>query len=256
MNAEKEKNYLISRIQNLFTLCEKQNCPQFSPFLNEEEQLTAKAAAAPFLKGGNAVLFYGGYESAQRRMLGVFPDWMEPDPASFPICPFTVTFSERFSLRHQDFLGAFMAQGIRRETIGDILVQKGKGAVFCEERVKKVFLTQIDRIGSVGVTLTEGVEEALLVAQPPVELRINVSSLRLDAVTAALGNVSREAAQRLVTSGLVFLNYAEKKEGSTLLKEGDVLTIRGAGKFIFDEMIGETRKGRKNLRFFHYGQKK
>ena len=256
MDAKKEKSYFCSRIRDLFTLCEKQSCPQFSSFLNEEEQKMAETAFAPFSRKGNVFLFYGGYESAQRRMLGVFPDWMEPDLSLFPICSFTVEFPERFSLRHQDFLGAFMGQGIRRETIGDILVQKGKGAVFCEERVKKVFLTQIDKIGSVGVTLKEGVAEELLVLEPPAERLVNVASFRLDAVAAALGNISREVAQRQIVSGLVFVNYAEKKDVSALLKEGDVLTIRGTGKFIFDAVIGETRKGRKNLRFFYYGGKR
>ena len=95
--------------------------------------------------------FWGGYEGAGRAMLGVFPDWMEPETGAFPIVGCTFTYPAAYELTHRDFLGSLMCQQLRRELIGDIVVTPGEAYVFADDRVEKVLLTQMDRIGRVGV---------------------------------------------------------------------------------------------------------
>ena len=63
-------------------LCERRNSPVFTDFLTEAEQA---AAAAVMRRVGANYLLYGGYEDAERRMLGVFPPYDEPDGSLFPI---------------------------------------------------------------------------------------------------------------------------------------------------------------------------
>jgi RNA-binding protein YlmH len=44
--------------------------------------------------------------------------------------------------------------------------------------------------------------------------------------------------------GQVQINYREELSVSAEIKTGDILSVRGAGKFIIEEIAGETRSGR------------
>lgn len=57
----------------------------------------------------SGVLFSGGY-------------------IDFPYRVITAEFPRQYSLTHRDFLGALMNLGLRREAIGDILVEEGRGS--------------------------------------------------------------------------------------------------------------------------------
>ena len=74
---------LIARTLDLFDLCEKYSSQRFSPFLDGGE-LAVIEDNVSFPYGYN-VMLWGGYEGAERKIIGVFPDWSEPDTALFPI---------------------------------------------------------------------------------------------------------------------------------------------------------------------------
>ena len=59
-------------------------------------------------------------------------------------------------LSHRDILGSLMALGIKRETVGDILIEEGRAVVFVCGDVKEYILNQVEKIGRVGVDMTEG----------------------------------------------------------------------------------------------------
>ena len=42
----------------------------------------------------------------------------------------------------------------------------------------------------------------------------------------------------------VFLNFKNETKASKSVKVGDIITIRGKGRFVFKEISGNTRKGR------------
>lgn len=187
--GQKEEAYFQARIRNLFELCDKLSVPRFSDFLSEEEAARALALAR---HGGLPFRFWGGYAGAGRVMLGVFPEWMEPEEDAFPIEGFTFRYPAAFSLTHRDFLGSLMGQQLRREMIGDILVREGEAYVFADERVEKVLMTQMDRIGRVGVEVQKGAPRDIAVEQQFREIRGTLASLRLDAAVALCCGVSRE----------------------------------------------------------------
>lgn len=248
---QKEREYFLSGIRNLFALCEKQGCPRFSPFLTEEQQAEIEPLVRKLAGRDFGVLFYGGYPEAQRKMLGVFPGYITPDPGDFPILGFTAQFPERFAVGHRDVLGTLMAQQIRRETVGDIVVQRGKAVIFADERIRRVIATQVDRIGGTGVVVTEGFEP-FEVEKHFSEIRGTLASLRLDAAVALCAGLSREKASGLIAAGLVSLNHLEKKDQSASLSQGDVLVIRGKGKFRLENLGGSTKKGRIPVTFLKY----
>jgi RNA-binding protein YlmH len=55
---------------------------------------------------------------------------------------------------------------------------------------------------------------------------------------------SRKESSDLIKAQKVFLNGALVKSNSDLLKEGDILTVRGYGKAVFSEVTGQSKKGR------------
>ena len=71
-----------------------------------------------------------------------------------------------------------------------------------------------------------------------------VTSNRLDAVIAAICNISRSASLRMIQEGKIFVNGAESLHNTYYCKQGDVLSIRGFGKIRFGETLGVTKKDR------------
>ena len=68
---------LLSRVDDTVDLCDRRNYAQFLGFLDQAEQ---QQVAAHLAKCRDVQwLFYGGYKDAERRFLGVFPSYMEPD---------------------------------------------------------------------------------------------------------------------------------------------------------------------------------
>ena len=246
---QKEKEYFLASIRNIIELSQRQDVMKFSVFLNETE----RALAEPVVKKSKVTYrFYGGFPEAQRVVLGVFPDGYEPLDEYFPISAFTVIYPQDRKLSHRDFLGTLMAQQIKREMLGDILVAEGKANIFVLERIEKVISTQIDKIGGVGVTVTKGIEKPIEVLQKFKSIGGTLASLRLDAAVSLVTGLSREKASFLISSKLVFLNYLEKTVGTAKLNEGDILTVRGYGKYKLSKIGNETRKGRINVIFEAY----
>ena len=142
---------LPARINDTEKLCEQTCTPKFLGFLTQAEA----ALARNILKNARVRTdFFGGYDGAERVMLGCFPDWAEDFP--YPISPLTVFFRKADVLSHRDILGSLMALGIKRETVGDILIEEGRAVVFVCGDVKEYILNQVEKIGRVGVNMTEG----------------------------------------------------------------------------------------------------
>ena len=222
-------------------LCDRRNRPVFTDFLTEAEQ----AAAESVMNRLHAnYCFWGGFEEADRRMLGVFPPYDEPVAEQFPIDGVTVSFRAADSVEHRSVLGTLMAQGIERACVGDILIESGRCVFFCRRTVTPALISDVAKMGGVGVKLSEGFEWPLPAAHRFMDLSTTVASARLDCVTSALAGVGRGRAEELIASGEVMINSVICKKVSQTVCEGDKLTVRGTGKFIIDDLGTVTRKGR------------
>ena len=238
-----EDKLLLSRAYDAIELSERTGCPRFFGFLNEHEQLYLRDNISP----KRDVMFYGGYPDATRVMLGA-----SADEYSFPIVALMFSYKPEFDLRHRDFLGSLMALGLRRDTIGDILCEKGRAVVFVRDDVADYVLTQVTQIGRVGVSITYADLTDLPVPDDIEELSFTLSSLRLDAFVAAVTNLSREKAARLIRSELVMIDHVVSTDVSKPLHEGATVTIRKYGKYVLSANSGLTRKGRLRVSVKHF----
>lgn len=237
---------LPARIDDLKQISEKSNSPKFIGFLTAEE--TAIAVKRFSINEKHTV--FGGYEGAERVMLGVLPDWCD-DPI-FPITAITFTYRTCDKLSHRDFLGALMALGITRETVGDILIEDGRAVVFVTSDISKFVLTQIEKVGNIGVTLSEGYDTPLPQMGKKLECSETVASVRLDCVVAAICNMSRTQASEKITDGLVIVNSVCITKPTLSVRAYDKITIRQKGKFEILSCNEMSKKGRIILKYNKY----
>ena len=86
--------------------------------------------------------------------------------------------------------------------------------------------------------------ELLIPAEQTKLLRDTVASLRLDSVLAAGFAVGRSVAADLIRSGKAEVNWMPCDKPDAPVRQGDVLTVRGLGKCLLEEVGGQSRKGR------------
>ena len=186
----------------------------------------------------------GLFEEAERRVIA-FNNKYNID---YPIEALQIRNKSNFSnLRHKDYLGAILSLGIDRNKIGDVVVKGDRAYVPVMEDISSYILNNLASIGKSPVEISILYD---LVDLPSIdfdEISINVQSLRLDSVVAKLANISRSKAIELLDSSKVLVNYVKSKDKSQELLKGTRLTIRGNGKYIVGDIIGETRSGKQRI---------
>ena len=212
---------------------------------------------------GHRARFWGGYEAAERTCLLLFPDYVcdmiEPGAwETAPVCDLLTLAGEEDpvvalsilgsgyrTLTHRDYLGSLLSLGIEREVLGDIALQQNDAIVFATRRMQSFLLSDIERIAGDAVR----VSPALV---PPdfdggrryLALRETIAQPRLDCIVAALCNLSREAAQQAVRSGLVELDYDTEQRPDHIVPIPAILSVRGVGKFALRSLGTPNKKGR------------
>ena len=193
---------------------------------------------------------FGGAEGAERVMIR----FGSPDELGYEV-PFPISviraqpLSQKYAdrLTHRDFLGAIMNLGIERDTLGDIVIIDNVGYIFASE----------DMAGYIADNLTKvkrtDLKAEVIDALPESELYrteirlVQASGERLDGIVAKVFSLSREEAQSLFKKRLVFANGKCLDSTSYIPKEGEKISVRGHGRFIYLGQQSLTRKGKMNI---------
>ena len=193
---------------------------------------------------------YGGSEGCERVMVRFGDeDCLGYPPPPFPIAclrilPKDAKFAE--ALSHRDCLGALMNLGIKRERLGDICCRDGGFYLLCDEKLADYLCEQLTRIRHTAVVATPCPPPDSVMQQLSAE-RVQVSSPRADAILARAYHLSRGDSADLFPARLVFINGRSCTDGSTTLREGDILTARGYGRLRYAGEDGQSRKGKLNI---------
>ena len=139
-----------------------------------------------------------------------------------------------------------MGLGLERDTLGDIAVQnEHEAVVFCPARMVAFLTENLCKIGSDSVRCAPYVpDEHFTDGRKYRPIRDTVASPRLDCVVAALTNLSRDAAQQAIRSGLVEVDFEPTERVDLMLAPPATVSVRGYGRYILRSFDGETRKGR------------
>lgn len=241
----KEEEELKRRILDLANRCYQQNQYTFSGFLNAGEQallyeMEREISFVPWV-------LFGGGEACERQMIRFGSEEMLGYEESFPIrCLVAKPLIKKFAdaLTHRDFLGALMNLGIERDILGDIIVRDNVGYVFCEDKMAEYLREHLDKVKHTSISC-EIVSECPARAVPDfANEELVVSSIRCDAVVSKAYKLSRSQSIELFRTKKVFVNGRQYENNSGILKDKDIVSVRGFGKFIFSGTPVETKKGR------------
>ena len=234
---------LLAKTEDLVRLCDKYAAAVFSDFLDGGE--IAAIRDGFYFPCGYNFMFFGGCDDCEQKILGVFPEWSEADKEEFPIETLKIEGGYNRTLTHRDYLGTLMSLGIDRRKTGDILVDGKCAYIFVYSDVAEYIRQNITKIGNQGVKITGFKTGDVVIPQRKFEKTETVcASARLDAVVGAAAHLSRQEAARLINGGGVKLNFRELTDVSKTVKEGDMISFNGSGRFILSEVGNETRKGR------------
>ena len=236
---------LEARLRDAVRLAQSGGHPRFVGFLDERQAAATKKLMLNIIFEN--YMFWGGHDSSERVVFGAFPDFLEPDAAAFPITAVTAVFRPCDSLSHRDFMGALLANGIVRETLGDILVDEGRCVLFLRNEITDFVLSQTEKIGRVGVNMTVGATQPLPEGGNFEDFSTVVASARLDCIVAAVIGSSREKSSALISAGLVTLNHETNTSVSASVAQGSKFSVRGKGRFVIDRLGPVTKKGRLSI---------
>ncbi len=238
----------MSRLEDLCAGAENRYRTSFLGFLDERQR---KLCTDALKYRGVPFRFFGGYEDAERTFLGLSPQEEIPDE-EFPLECVCLSFRECDALTHRDILGSLMGLNIKRDTIGDIIVEPGKALVFLTAAVVPVVMGELSKVGRSGVRCSRIPCAEVSVTRKFQELSGTITSLRLDCVVSFLTKASRSEAARLIAAGKVALDGLPSEDPDRQLWEGCRISIRGMGKFIYDGQNGLSKKNRLRVLFRRY----
>ncbi|MBE5927354.1 MAG: RNA-binding protein [Lachnospiraceae bacterium] len=241
----KEEQFLLNRLLDLARRAYMSGRPEYSDFLNLNEQdifLANKSNLPPV----NYLLF-GGYNYAERKIF-IFEPTDYYGSNDIPIVaikcrPINLKFSD--SLTHRDYLGALMNLGINRNVLGDILIDDNIAYIICLNSISSYILENLLKIKHTMVTTEKICLDELTNIKPLLtEITGFISSNRLDSVISVAYNISRGRATEYISQSKVFINSKLVNSNSYTLKEKDIVSVRGLGRFIFNNVITTTKKNR------------
>lgn len=201
-------------------------------------------------------LLFGGYGSAERK-IGVFipklygveteEAYLEYDEGR-PLKAIRITKDKFSALSHRDYLGAIMNCGIKRETVGDIMVDDKGASVIVLEEICEYLMQSLDRIGRGSCICEElPLREVAAVEPNTVELFSTVASLRLDNVVATAFEISRKSAVSAIEQKKVYVNGVLTEKNDFRVPVGAKIVYQGKGKVILSEQTGLSRKDREKI---------
>lgn len=244
-----EDKNLISSIFNKIQLAEKSNKTVFTnDFLSPGiwNQILATCENNKIKS-----FTYGIFKDADRRMLSFSG---EGSPIIYPISLLKISNNSKFStLDHKDYLGALMSLGIKREKLGDLIIQdKICYAPVCSD-ISNYIINNLHTIGNSPCEVSEYDYTLKELPERKFKERVIIStSLRLDGMISAICNVSRNNSVELISCGKILVNYFQCVKKDRIIKNDDTLTIRGYGKFKVAEIIGNTQKDRLKIAIKQY----
>lgn len=247
---KQEDKIVLSQILDQIEQTRKDQKISYTDFLDMYQIALVKK----FLSKNNIknYILYGGYEEAERHIAIFYPETYTEEMVQknydkmLRIIRITLKKEEYGKYTHRNYLGGIVKLGMKREKIGDILVAKDGADIIVKAETADILskeLTTLTRFQNSEIIVKEIKE----IKKPEIKLEeidIIVPSLRLDNIVSDLAKTSRSKAVQILEQERVFVNGQNEIKPSKNIKIGDIITIRGKGRFIVKQMKGTTRSGR------------
>jgi len=238
-----ENKYFIGRMMEYLDRCERNNQRFFTDFLHPLQAKIACEMVRPY--NSVSLSLYGGFEDCERRIAALFPEWDHVEPQEFPIVILKITDRGWGKvLSHRDFLGALLGLGIKREKVGDLIVRERVCFAAVHRDIAGFVEANLERAARSSIIVQRVDREDIDFAPAYEEMRITIASPRLDVIVGAVFGLSRAKSAGLINGEKVKVNWKTETRTDTALREGDIVSVTGKGKFKVEEFAGMTKKGR------------
>lgn len=168
----------------------------------------------------------------------------------FNISILKITYNKKFGeIGHRDVLGSLIGLGLKRECIGDIIINNDI-YVYVIQEMKEFILNNLIQIGKVYVNvMSSSFEEVNKIGvNNYIEDQIIVSSYRLDTIISEVCCLSREKSKQYIALKNVKINGIINSNPDYLVKVEDLISIHRFGRLIIQEEIKKTKKDKYVLR--------
>ena len=245
-SSMKDDEQLIKkRLLELSRRSYARNRYEFSEFLNLAEQdilcrTKLDSSCSPYT-------LTGGFQGAERQIAMFGGEDICGYESTLPLCWLCISPAlDKFAndLSHRDYLGSLMALGIRRELLGDILLDGKTAYLVCLDSISAFIISELKQVRrtTVNCRLCDSPPEIAVLLPDISELVI--SSERIDSVVSAVYQISRSEGQELILSGSVYISGKPVQSSSHALSVGSIVSVRGMGRFIYEGISRETKKNR------------
>ena len=164
---------------------------------------------------------------------------------------FKIISKEKF--RHQDILGSIFSLNISKELFGDIIIDNDNYYFYILEIMKDYFLTNFTKIKKYNIALEQiNITTFENYQRKYLTLELKIKSERLDTVVACLSKSSRNKVKEKFKNKEITLNYNIAIKESYYLKEEDIFSIKGVGKFKYLGKIKKTKKNNYIIKILKY----
>ena len=258
----KEMEYLASKLYNCYEVAKEYEITSFT-----EEFYTPNF----WKKLGKRmdelnVICDGVFADSDRRQIAFVPDSFiagnyedfnnefNENSFQFPNKLLKISIDSRFrEYLHKDFLGSLMGLNIKRELMGDLILEnegrKISGYIPVSEKITDYIISELKQIGKVSceIEIIDTKNKNILPQYKYDNKLITVPSKRLDSIISTITNLSRTKVIEPIEKGKVLVDYVEEKDKSRMLEIGSLITIRGFGKYKLFLDKGETKKGKERI---------
>lgn len=239
--ADAERQQLINRFEELASRADRQGFWTDTEFLTlaEQDTLCSLRLCVPYT-------LLAGHPGGERKVAVFGSKELFGCQYPFPIlCVKMAPASQKFAdrLTHRDFLGALMGLGVRREVMGDILIADNVGYLFCLESIAPYIIDNLTEVKHTTVRCSISEPPAALLEPPPIT-SVVIASERLDAIISAVYQLSRSGGKELIQQGRVFISSRLVQSASASLSPGALISVRGKGRFVYEGIDKETKKGK------------
>lgn len=244
---------MLSHLKDLADRTYRAGIYTFSDFLAMADLSDFYAAAADFNHVSYTV--FGGNDACERKVIRFGDVNTLGYEEDFPIVALEISpLIEKFSddLTHRDFLGSLMNLGIERDVLGDIFVKDNKAIIFVLDKMADYIIENLYKIRHTQVKVSRIDNVSNLKISERKEMSVSVASERIDGVISHVYNLSRSETAELFVQGKIFLNGRQMENESRKLIPGDIISVRGHGKFEFLELGGLSRKGKQYVKVSLY----
>lgn len=241
---------LIAVIQDKINECIDNCVLTCTDFLDLKKQ--SDAAAFVSRQPGVRWMLYGGYDDAERKMMIFIPyyiddliPFLKEDPDSAPWVVFRADKDNFSTLSHRDYLGSLTGIGIKREKLGDIIVDLRGCSFFAKPEIASYIESEFTSAGKGTLKVSRlPCFNDFSYSKNTKEKLCFVSSLRLDCVVSAVFSLSRTKASDFIEKGLTFVNDINILKPDYKVKENDKIVIKGIGRAVLKDGSSKSKKGR------------